>query len=84
MGFGSSGPFSQVVNLADVPAPPAMTNVSGPQADTSAAIEPVDTGIDQAPLSVEVLDNNSSSNPLPIDDPSYQWIYYRARLAGER
>ena len=38
---------------------------------------PVDSGIDQAPLSVQVLDNNSE--PLPPTDPSYQRIYYRAR-----
>ena len=78
VGFGSSGPFSSLdgVDLANVAAPPAMTNVTGPQADLNGAIlKPVDTGIDQAQVSVQVLDNNS--NPLPITDPSYQLLYYR-------
>ena len=74
VGFGSGGPFSQVVNLADVPAPPAMS-VNGPQAGNGDTLKPVDTGIDQAQVSVQVLDINS--NPLPITDPSYQLLYYR-------
>ena len=38
-----------------------MTNASGPQAKpaTVGSCKPVDTGIDQAQVSVQVLDNNS-------------------------
>ena len=67
------------MTLADLPAPAAPTNASGPQiaaTSTGGVAAPVDTGIDQAPLSVQVLDTNSE--PLPPTDPSYQRIYYRA------
>ena len=37
--------------------------------------ELVDSGVDQAPLAVQVLEHNAS--PLPATDPSYQRIYYR-------
>ncbi len=87
VGFGSSGPFSSVdgVTLADLPAPSVLTN-SGPQISAARGpAAPVDTGIDQAPLSVQVLSTNSdggSGPALPFDDPSYQRIYYRENLAG--
>ena len=69
---------SSPVTLADLAAPAAVTNVSGPQiAPTSAnaVAQLVDSGVDQAPLAVQVLDHNAS--PLPASDPSYQRIYYR-------
>ena len=86
VGFGSSGPFSSVdgVTLADLPAPSPLTN-SGPQITRQRPAAPVDTGIDQAALSVQVLSTNSdggSGPALPDDDPSYQRIYYRENLAG--
>ncbi len=89
VGFGSSGPFSSVdgVTLADLPAPSVLTN-SGPQIAATASsgtAAPVDTGIDQAALSVQVLSTNSdggSGPALPDHDPSYQRIYYRENLAG--
>jgi hypothetical protein len=66
------------VTLSSLPAPPDPTNISGPTiaATSSTGIAaPVDSGLDQAPLSVQVLDNNSQ--PLPDTDPSYQRIFYR-------
>ena len=74
VGFGSSGPWSSVVNLAN-DGPPTMTNLQGPQAGGGNIVKPVDTGIDQAQVSVQVLDNNNSA--LPNTDPSYQLLYYR-------
>ena len=78
VGFGSAGPQSAAVTLADLAAPAVPTNVSGPQiaaTSSTGVAAPVDSGLDQAPLSVQVLDNNSQ--PLPATDPSYQRIYYR-------
>jgi hypothetical protein len=77
VGLGPAGVPSQV-KLADLQAPANETNLSGPQiAPTSSdkTARPVDSGVDQAPLAVQVLDANS--NPLPDTDPSYQRIYYR-------
>ena len=77
-GSGSGSVPSQVVTLADLPAPAAPTNASGPQiaATSSGGVAaPVDTGIDQAPLSVQVLDTNSSRcRPLIR---AISAIYYR-------
>ena len=58
--------------------PPDPTNVSGPRisaASSTGNAQPVDSGVDQAPLSVQVL--NTNSQPLPPTDQSYQRIYYR-------
>jgi hypothetical protein len=69
---------AQIATLSSLPAPAAPTNASGPQiaaASSGGIAAPVDSGVDQAPLSVQVLDNNSE--PLPASDPSYQRIYYR-------
>ena len=63
VGFGSSGPQSAVVTLADLPSAGRPTNVSGPQissTSTTGVAAPVDSGVDQAPLSVQVLDNAST------------------------
>ena len=62
---GPAGP-----GRADQRQRPAIATTS-----TGGVAAPVDTGIDQAPLSVQVLDTNSE--PLPTTDPSYQRIYYR-------
>ena len=77
VGLGPAGVASQVA-LADLPPPAGETNLSGVQiAPTSSdkTARPVASGVDQAPLSVQVLDANS--NPLPDTDPSYQRIFYR-------
>ena len=64
--------------------PPDPTYVSGPQisaASSTGNAHPVDSGVDQAPLSVQVLSENedgSTGPPLPPTDSSYQRIYYRA------
>jgi hypothetical protein len=67
------------VTLSSLPAPSDPTNVSGPQiaaaTPSNGNAAPVDSGVDQAPLSVQVL--NTNSQPLPPTDPSYQRIYYR-------
>lgn len=81
VGFGSDGPQSAVVTLADVAAPPVPTNVTGAQISApidGAPVTPVDSGLDQAPMSVEVL--GAVSSVLPPNDPSYQRIYYREEL----
>ncbi|MGO9386308.1 MAG: hypothetical protein ACLP4W_30695 [Mycobacterium sp.] len=77
VGLGPAGVASPVA-LADLPPPAGETNVSGPQiapASSDGVARPVSSGVDQAPLLVQVLDGNS--NPLPVTDPSYQRIYYR-------
>jgi len=77
VGLGPAGVPSQVA-LPDLPTPADETNLSGPQiAPTSSdsVARPVDSGVDQAPLAVQVLD--ADSKPLPVTDPSYQRIYYR-------
>jgi hypothetical protein len=76
IGLGPAGVPSQVT-LADLPPPADETNLSGPQIapTSSGAAAPVASGVDQAPLAVQVLDANS--NPLPDTDPSYQRIFYR-------
>ena len=67
------------VTLAGLPAPAASSNLSGPQiaaTSNSGIAAPVDSGVDQAPLSVVVLDTDSQ----PVADRvirSYQRIYYR-------
>ena len=63
--------------------PPDPTNVSGPQisaASSTGNAQPVDSGVDQAPLSVQVLSENedgSTGPPSPPTDPTDQRIYYR-------
>jgi hypothetical protein len=77
VGLGPAGVPSQVT-LAALSPPADETNLSGPQiAPTSVggAAAPVASGVDQAPLAVQVLDANS--NPLPDTDASYQRIFYR-------
>jgi hypothetical protein len=78
VGLGPAGVPSQVA-LADLSPPADETNLSGPQiAPTSSdgtPATPVASGVDQAPLAVQVLD--ASSNPLPGNDPSYGRIFYR-------
>jgi hypothetical protein len=74
VGLGPAGVPSSPVTLSSLPAPPDPTNISGPQI-AAAGTAPVDSGLDQAPLSVQVLDGNS--NRLPDTDPSYSRIYYR-------
>jgi len=77
VGLGPAGVPSQVA-LPDLPAPAGETNLSGPQiapATSDHVARPVSSGVDQAPLLVQVLD--AGSNPLPVTDPSYQRIYYR-------
>jgi hypothetical protein len=96
VGFGSSGPTpdctssppTSCVTLADLQAPAAPTNVSGgPQVtatSSSGVATPVDSGVDQAPLSVQVLSLNpdgSQGPPLETSDPSYARIYYREDLS---
>jgi len=76
--LGPAGTPSTAVTLADLAPPSAVTNVSGPSiaaTSSTGVAAPVDSGVDQAPLSVQVLDHNSA--PLPATDPSYQRIYYR-------
>jgi hypothetical protein len=75
--LGTSGPATQV-QLSTLTPPGHSANVSGPQiaaTNASHVATPVDSGMDQAPLSVQVLD--AHSNPLPAGDPSYQFVYYR-------
>jgi hypothetical protein len=76
--LGPAGTPTAPVMLSSLPAPPDPTNVSGAviaATSSSGNAAPVDSGVDLAPLSVQVLDKNS--NPLPDTDPSYQRIYYR-------
>ena len=80
--LGPAGTPTTPVTLASLTAPPDPTNVSGPQIAATGTLqnaEPVDSGLDQAPLSVQVLSeiNGATGPALPSDDPSYQRIYYR-------
>jgi hypothetical protein len=78
VGLGSAGVPSSPVLLSSLPAPADPTTITGPQiaaTSSNGIAAPVDSGLDQAPLSVQVLDRNS--NPLPDTDPSYPRIYYR-------
>jgi hypothetical protein len=64
--------------LSTLPAPQDPTNIIGPQVTATSSngnAQPVESGVDQAPLSVQVLDGNS--NPSPDTGPSYQRIHYR-------
>ena len=77
VGLGPAGVPSQVT-LSDLLPPTDGTNLSGVQiAATSSdrVARPVDSGVDQAPLSVQVLD--AEGNTLPGNDHSYKRIYYR-------
>jgi RTX calcium-binding nonapeptide repeat (4 copies) len=83
VGFGTGGPQSAVVTLANLPTPtdPPSTSSQGPQVTVPGGIaQPVNSGIDQAPLSVQVLD--TSSNVLPVADPHYARIYYRQKASN--
>jgi hypothetical protein len=77
VGFGTTGPQSAAVTLSSLPAPTdGPSSGAGPQVSAPNGVAAlVDTGIDQSPLSVQVLDANS--NPLPLTDPHYARIYYR-------
>jgi hypothetical protein len=80
--LGPAGAPSPAITLSGLPAPPDPTNVSGPviaATSTDRTARPVDSGLDQAPLSVQVLAeiNGSTGPPLPFTDPSYQRIFYR-------
>ncbi len=82
VGFGANQSQSAPITLGQLPAPQAApsTNTEGPQVGTtnSGIAAMVASGIDQAPLSVQVLDANS--NVLPVADPHYGRIYYRQSL----
>ncbi len=83
IGFGTGTPQSAVVTLADVPAPtdPPSTGSQGPQVTAPNGVaQPVDSGIDQAPLSVQVLDTNG--NVLPVTDSHYARLYYRQKRSN--
>jgi len=83
VGFGTGGPQSAVVTLANLPTPtdPPSTSSQGPQVTVPGGIaQPVNSGIDQAPLSVQVLDTNG--NVLPVADPHYARIYYRQKASN--
>lgn len=78
VGLGPAGAPCSPVTLADLPAPaaePGATGVSIASPTSDNVARPVASGVDQAPLLVQVLDANSS--PLPASDPSYQRIFYR-------
>jgi len=82
--LGPTGTPSPPLTLSSLHAPTDPTNVSGPQITATGSngiAAPVDSGLDQAPLSVQVLSENedgSTGPPLPPTDSSYQRIYYRA------
>jgi hypothetical protein len=83
VGFGTGTLQSAPVTLANLPAPtdPPSTSTQGPQVAAPGGIaQPVDSGIDQAPLSVQVLDANS--NVLPVTDSHYARIYYRQKASN--
>jgi hypothetical protein len=76
--LGPAGNPSPAITLSSLPAPPDPTNISGPSINPTSSdsvARPVDSGVDLAPLSVQVL--NANSQPLPDTDPSYPRIYYR-------
>src|SRR5262249_52814833 len=82
--LGPTGPPAPAVTLSSLPVPADPTNVNGPQISATGgnALEAqlVDSGLDQAPLSVQVLSENSDGTQgpaLPTTDPSYQRLYYR-------
>jgi hypothetical protein len=84
VGFGTGTAQSAVVTLANLPVPtdPPSTSNQGPQVTAPGGIaQPVDSGIDQAPLSVQVLDTNS--NVLPVTDSHYARIYYRQKSTND-
>ena len=71
--FGTGDPAVGGGDVGGPAGPGRPDQRQGPQiaaTSTGGIAAPVDTGIDQAPLSVQVLDTNSK--PLPISDPSYQ------------
>jgi hypothetical protein len=78
--LGPTGNPSPPITLSSLPAPPDPTtaNISGPDIAATSSnqnAQPVDSGVDQAPLSVQVQITGGSD--LPFTDPSYQRIYYR-------
>jgi hypothetical protein len=78
--LGPTGTPSPAITLLSLPAPPDPTtaNISGPDIAATSSnqnAQPVDSGLDQAPLSVQVQITGGSD--LPFTDPSYQRIYYR-------
>ncbi len=80
VGFGAGQAQSSAVTLASLPVPtdPPSTSAQGPQvAAPSGIATPVSSGIDQAPLSVQVLDDNG--NVLPVSDAHYPRLYYRQK-----
>jgi hypothetical protein len=75
VGLGPTEMTAVTLSKLSIPSDP---NVGGPQINATNQAKtaaPVDSGLDEAPLMVEVLDNNN--NELPFTDPSYQRIYYR-------
>ena len=73
---------SAAVTLTNLPAPqdPPSSGQQGPTVTVPNGIaQPVDSGIDQAPLSVQVIDGNG--NVLPTDDPHYARLYYRQKAS---
>jgi hypothetical protein len=83
VGFGIGTAQSAPVTLGNLPVPtdPPSTNNQGPQVSAPGMIaQPVDSGIDQAPLSVQVLDANGSV--LPVTDPHYARLYYRQKASN--
>ena len=83
VGFGTGTPQSAPVTLARPADPhgPAehRRRVRRSPRPTGSA-QPVISGIDQAPLSVQVLDANS--NVLPVTDPHYARFYYRQKSSN--
>jgi len=83
VGFGTSTPPPSTVTLANLTAPtdPPSNSTQGPQVAAPGGIAtPVNSGVDQAPLSVQVLDTNG--NALPVTDPHYARLYYRQKSSN--
>ena len=83
VGFGSGGPLSAAVTLADLPAPAPLTNVSGPQIAATAARRDGRAGRQRRSIRRRCRCRCSAPTAtavrpaLPDSDPSYQRIYYR-------
>jgi hypothetical protein len=81
--FGTSTPPSNTVTLSKLSPPtdgPSNGN-QGPQVAAPAGIAtPVDSGIDQAPLSVQVL--GADGSVLSFADPHYGRVYYRQKASN--